>query len=125
MSDKPTKEQIEKLPKWAQEYIRDVNREREVAVAALNRWVDDQTPAPIYVNELECLGEQRGPSHKVRYVQGNRLRVDFADVALEVVLRDDVIDMQWSAPNYRTGDICFQPRSFQAAYLVAKKNMRD
>lgn len=58
-----------KLPKWAQEHIRKIEREREVAVRALNQYVDDQTPAAFYVDEPESTGEQVGPSFKKRYFQ--------------------------------------------------------
>ncbi len=117
-------EQIAKLPKWAQEHIRNLSRERQVAVDALNKWVDEQTPAPFRIDELECLGEQQGPTRKVRYIQGTRLQVYFADVRLDVTLRDKAIDLQWGTPRNHAGDICFQPRSFQSAYLIAKTNMR-
>ncbi len=34
---------ITRLPKWAQEYIEDLRREREMAIRALNSYIDEQT----------------------------------------------------------------------------------
>jgi len=41
--NKPTPEQISKLPRWAQDHIKDLARQRETALEALNSHVDNQT----------------------------------------------------------------------------------
>lgn len=41
---KPYSEQIAKLPKWAQDHIRDLDFQRQQAVTALNEFVDQQKP---------------------------------------------------------------------------------
>lgn len=123
----PTVEQIAKLPKWAQEYIKDINRERDTAVKELNDYCDSQTPSPVYIDELVSTGEQQGPSSKTRYIQTPRVQFDWQGVSLTVLLRDDHIDLQWNGLDrgrYGTSECAFIPRSYQSANLVSKANMR-
>lgn len=119
MMNKPTQEQIEKLPKWAQEYIRDVERQRETAVLALNTYCDEQTPAPLHVEELECTGEERGPSFKTRYIQGRRIAATWQGVNLYIYLADDCIELKWEGQRRSLDECAFIPYSFQAARIKA------
>ena len=114
---------IEKLPKWAQEYIRNIEREREVAVNALNEYVDNQTPSPFFIDEMECTGERKGPTIKRRYVQTHKIEIEHQEVSLRIILRDESIDLQWSGEKM-LGDVAFIPSSYQSARLVSKGNMR-
>ena len=116
-------EQLSKLPKWAQERIRNLEREREVAVRALRDWSDSQTYSPISIPEYASTGENQGPTRYVRYVEGHRVDIDWLGVRLSVLLRDEVIDLQWSA-NHAIGDVCMQPRSYQNVWLISKEQMR-
>jgi hypothetical protein len=54
----PTEEQIAKLPKWAQDHIANVERERFVSVRALNEAMDSQTKAAFYCDDYVCTGER-------------------------------------------------------------------
>jgi hypothetical protein len=114
---------IEKLPKWAQEIIRDLTRQRETAIRALNEYIDNQTPSPIYVEEMECTGEGIGPSYKKRYIQSRKISVSHSGVDLVILLRDDYIDLQWGSEKLNR-DAAFIPSSYQSARLVSKENMR-
>ena len=126
MNTSPTPEQIAKLPVWARAHIKNITREREVALKALNRYVDDQTTAPFYIDEMECTGEQQGPSFKRRYVQTSKMAVEFKGVELTIYLRErEGIELQWSTPHRGGGNIAFVPTSFQAATLVPRDMMRD
>lgn len=96
MNPTPTPEQLAKLPVWARSHIQDITREREVALRALNKYVDDQTTAPFYIEEMECTGEQRGPSFKRRYVQSTKMTVEFKGVELNIYLRENEgIELSW------------------------------
>lgn len=126
-----TAEQIAKLPKWAQDHIRNITRERDIAVQELNAWVDSQTPSAFYVDEYPCIGEQK---HKRRYFQGNRIAVDHAGVHCEILLaREDDgqrlygIDITYSEGGPRRighQDVAIMPRASNCIELVAKDNMR-
>lgn len=121
---------ISRLPQWAQKHIADLQRERDVAVRELREWSDNQTESPVSISEFVCTGEQRGPSDFTRYVQTRQLDINWAGVHLSVMLREDsrmhdnCITLQWSPDDDSTGSVAFIPTSYQAASLVAKKNMR-
>jgi hypothetical protein len=117
-------ERIKKLPAWAQELIADLAREREVAVRALNGYLDGQTKSSFYIDNLECTGENTGPSKKTQYIQTHKMEVEHAGVRLSIILRDDRIDLQWEDVNRGMSQIAFVPRSYQSAELVAKGNMK-
>jgi hypothetical protein len=115
--------EITKLPKWAQEHIKGIARQRDAAVRALNEYVDNQTPSPIFVDDYVCTGEGRGSSSKRRYVQGNNLTIEHQGVRLYITLRDRQIDLQWGN-GVGIGEVALIPSSFQIARLVSKENMR-
>lgn len=121
----PTDEQIAKLPVWARQYIKDLRREREVAIRALNQYCESQNPSRIYYDELESTGEQCGPSFKRVYVQSKKISIKHAGVRLEIYAYDpDQIRLQWSGDDHFMCDIAFIPLSYQSAKLVAKDKMR-
>lgn len=117
-------DRIKKLPVWAQGLVEELVREREVAVRALNQYTDSQTSSPFYIDELECTGEEKGPSKKVRYIQTRKMEVEHAGVHLSILLREGKIDLQWSGVEKTSEHIAFVPRSFQSADLIAKESMR-
>ena len=124
MNSTPTPEQLAKLPVWARTHIEDLAREREVALNALNKYVDEQTDSPFYVESLECTGEKAGPSLKRRYIQTARMTVKFKGVELNIMLRDrDGIELQWGDASH-TGHVAFVPSSFQSALLIPHDMMR-
>lgn len=115
---------VTKLPKWAQEYIATIKRERDTAVRSLNEWVDAQTPQPFFVDEMECLGEQRGPSIKRRYFEGTRVVAAWQGIRLDVTLADDGIRLQWADTDRDSREVGLVPTAFQYVRLVSKENMR-
>lgn len=117
--NKPTTEQFDKLPKFAQAYIRDIEREREEAISNLNSWIDTQTPKPFFVEEMLSLGEGVGsPSFKKRYVEGRWMIVRHAGVEMKITLRDRQIDLSWGSDRRDMGVAAFIPTSFQQARIM-------
>lgn len=131
---KPTPDQLSKLPKWVQEYIADLKRERDESLRSLNKWVDDQTPSPVSIPEYLCTGERSGPTEKVRYIQTDEVVFRHAGIELQVRLvgkevghghgHDDCIRLQWSDPKRLCNRVAFVPTSFQAAEIITKDNIR-
>ena len=78
-------DKIEKLPKWAQDHIKKIERERDAAQAVLKKAIDEQTPSPVYVDEWNVTPRVR------RNVQttSNRVCFDYKNVHLEVFLPYD------------------------------------
>lgn len=118
---------ISKLPKWAQDYIRDIERQRDVSVRALNQYLDNQTESEFYFDDYIGTGESngRGPTLKRNYIQApDRLAISYADVLLEVVIRDGEVHISWGGDVNRDHDVAFIPMSYQHAKIIAKNNMR-
>lgn len=124
----PTPEQTAKLPKWAQEHIQSIERERDNAIAVKNKMVDDQTPTSIYVDDWMA-----HPRVK-RYVQckHNNLTIEHAGVKAEILLArsDDGqrlfgIEIVYSS-NVRSlsfNPVALMPRGHGCIQLVHKDNL--
>lgn len=122
-------EQITKLPKWAQEHIKNLTRQRDVAVRALDKYVNKQTESSFYTEDLECTGEQSGPTCRKRYIQTHSIFVVWQGVKLQIDAHDygnvgSGIYLRWSADDRISNDIAFIPASYQSARLVNKAFMR-
>lgn len=117
-------EQIARLPKWAQEHIRDLARQREAAIAQLARFTDEQTPSPIFIDEWASTGESRGPTARRRYIQSNVVCFRHAGLRLDVALKSDSLSLQWEPQAGASIDAALIPESFCQARLTTKENMR-
>lgn len=126
----PTEEQLAKLPKWAQDAFKSLERERYTAVRELQQWTADQTPSPISIMEMVSDGTQRGPKTYTRFVHTTDLKINWQGVELTIALRSDgpmhenCIKLQWSGHDRGSQHIGFIPDSFQSAYLIHPDNMR-
>jgi hypothetical protein len=123
MRDRPSEKQLSKLPKIVQLYIKDLVREREVAVKKLNDTLDTQTKSPFYFDSIECTGEEQGPTQKRTYIQTYQIDLEHDGVHLNVMLRDGYIDIKWDGIDRSLKETAFIPHSFQCARLVCKENM--
>lgn len=115
--------QIEKLPKWAQEHIRTLTREREVAVRRLDEMTNAQSESPFFSDQYDCT-ESPPVSRRVYYQSGIRMSVVHEGVLLDIVLRGKTIELTWGDPKHMGGSVCCQPHSYQQVHLLAKENMR-
>lgn len=112
------------IPNWVKEYARSLEREREQAIKALNKYCDEQTPAPFSIEDNVSTGEQRGPSTKTRFIQTHQIEIKWHGVLLRVVaFRPGKIELQW-ASDPSGHDIALIPSGYNCADLVAKENMR-
>lgn len=123
----PTTEQIAKLPKWAQEHIETISRERELAVRSLNQYCDESTPSPFSTFEYVCTGEIQGPSGKRRYIQAIAIEVEWRGVTLRIDANDygnngKGIRLQWGTKR-NTEEVAFIPTSYQAARILTAGDM--
>lgn len=121
-------EQLAKLPKWAQEEFKTLERERDIAVRELNQWVDNQTPSNIKIHEHVPIGPG-GPKRMTRFIQGYCVEFEHAGVWVEVTLpywdaREKYITLKWGKEQIACDEVAFIPYSHQSARIVAKENMR-
>jgi hypothetical protein len=108
-------DKIAKLPQWAQQHIKELVRQREAAVVALQRFTDEATPAPFFTEELVC--ETKGsPTRRRRYVHAHRIMLEHKGLDLNVSIGDYGVSIQYGQ---RRGiyDILMQPTSFQQFML--------
>lgn len=125
----PTPEQISKLPKWAQEHIKDLTRELIFEQDAKRRLLDQQQVSPFYVREWN-----NGKQPYKRYIcaQGRRIEVEHAGVKLGVFLasEDDGqrpygIELKYSAIGDAIGrGVAIVPSGFPTINLQAVANIR-
>lgn len=127
----PTPEQLAKLPKWAQDHIKDLERERGAAVKALNDFTDADTPAAFYVEEHVGMGEKKGPSIKRRYIQTRAVICESQGIELRIFASGDLygqsrpgIELSWSAISRGMSDVAFIPNARNSATLITKEHMR-
>ena len=123
MKQEVTGQMIVKLPKWAQDHIKELERERDTAIRALNEYVDGQTESPIFYDELVSTGEERGPSLKRVYIQSHDIEVIHNGVHLSLLLRDN-IELRCEDVKRAMNFVAFVPTSLNAMSLVSKENMR-
>jgi len=106
-------EQFNKLPKYAQEHIEELQRDRDLAIKKLNDFLDSQTPSPIYVDDM--IAFSGGPKQIRQYVHGQRVFFEKDGVTLEVSLFDDYrnIEMRYYQTKRLTGSVALTPVSHQ------------
>lgn len=118
----PEPEQIAKLPKWAQEYIVRLERDRDDARRTEKAYRDEQTPSPFF-QEYQGNG-----LNELRYIQAHTICVQWRGVRLRVDAhgygnRGEGIHLQWEDENRSMAECAFIPQSFQSARIVSKKDM--
>lgn len=107
---------LNKLPKWAQEYFADIRRQRDVAVRALNEFQDTQTPSRIWVDDHVCTGEEQGPSSKRNYIQSRHITIRVGEDEIYFYLREDH-DLEI---NVGGNNLVFQPSASNAIRIKVK-----
>jgi len=113
-----TQEEKAKLPKWALQKIKILEAERRTAVDALRRYTDEQAESPFRITELECIGEQVGPTFLTRYIQTRKVEIVSKGVELTVITKDDGIFLSWATNSQSVREfVGLVPTAFQQAML--------
>lgn len=81
---KPAQEAVARLPKWAQEYIREVEMEADAARRSMRKIEGEQEETPIWVEYFDCHGEGIGPTTAKKYIAGRTVNFKIRDQAIEV-----------------------------------------
>ena len=64
---------LEKLPKWAQKRIRDLESALAVSQRTMSEFCDSQTPSRVWYDVLVCDAATGGPSSRRVYLQTGRV----------------------------------------------------
>jgi len=110
-----TTDQLNKLPKYARQYIQMLERQVIESEAKALRLSDTQTETNIWVEDYGA-----DPEHRREYVQGDTVVIAHAGVCLRVdAHRERGIELSWSEGDtpYGTGEVAFIPTSHQQARL--------
>ena len=106
-----------KLPKWAQNHIKDVEIERDDAIRTLNRFCDNQTVSPIYI--YEWIYEEGGQKEKKHYIQTRHVDFEHIGLELNVLLQEGAIRINWHSTGDREGVI--KPQASNSINLLSVK----
>jgi hypothetical protein len=106
-----TPEQIEKLPKWAQEGIQNLKRERELAVRKMEALINANQEGSFRVAEFVCTTTP--PAMYETFIQGTRLDINWKGIEVNIILRDESIDFSYGCERHRMGRVNLTPCSFQ------------
>lgn len=109
---------FDKLPKWAQERMRDLEGERQAAVRQLNEFVDSQTESRLWVDEMPCTGEERGPSYKKHFIQSRK--VTFLVGKTEVYVSLAIDNPGELNINCGSRQMVFQPNASNSITIIDK-----
>jgi hypothetical protein len=133
MREVPTNAQIEKLPQWAQQYIRRLEGERESAIKKLMEFNDEQTPTGVFIQDHVCIGKgvsghetdpdkSGGPTYVRRYLQTKRVQFALprSEMEMEVFVNEEEQRVEIRAPK---GYPYIEPIGNNMFYLVPKEDM--
>jgi hypothetical protein len=129
----PTKAQVEKLPVWAQTYIKHLESEREAAVKQLLDFNDEQTETNVFIQDHVCIGEATngrkdsdkgsgGPTFVRRYLQTKRVqfRLPRSEMEMEVFVNVEEQRVEIRTPR---GYPYIEPQGSNLFHLVPKEDM--
>lgn len=126
--NEPTKEQIEKLPKWAREHVESLTREVSTWKDAALRFSKEQPESPFYIDDWTngARIKQFIPSSV------NTISCDYAGVHMDMFLPQDNDGQRFYGPEIRFSEIGKHTFSNVAAVptargiiqLVHKDNLR-
>jgi len=77
---------VESLPKWAQGYIKSLERERETAVNALFDYTKNQEPSQFYSDSFLRLGQT---SMVKQYIQADSVTCEIKGLSVDMRVHDD------------------------------------
>lgn len=119
---------IHKLPKWAQQHIKDLERRLDVAKRKLDEYTNDQSPDKFYVQDFLC--DENPPRSVTHHIQGSSISCKHAGVMLRVLCREGRsqcgrphIDITYTTEDeHPIQEVVLQPYSFNAIRLMVSEH---
>jgi len=122
MKDKPTPDQIDKLPKWAQEHIENLDRRAVIAERTLREFYDNSTPSEFYTWDWDA--EQNKTVQ--RFIQTHKMTIHRGTLRVEVLLRQDDpgVDITWSDESRLCNQVPLITEGLNHVRVMLKKDLR-
>lgn len=125
---RPNPEKVSKLPSWAQDYIKNLEREHALAVKELKDSLDHQSPSKFYAPDILCISEEgeKGTQYIRKFLQVNTVHCVNAGVEVSILPREDRIDLSFSIDEQSRGsptDVALSPNAANSIsiYSVQRK----
>jgi hypothetical protein len=116
MATKPDYDFTE-LPKWAQEHIQSLERERNEAIRTLQEFQNDQKPSSFWVETWACTGDKFGPTTFKNYLQTRQVRIQVGKDEIDVYLREpDMLEISAFG-----GRLTIEPNASNVIYVRGRK----
>lgn len=107
------------MTKKEQAEMDDLRRQRDEAVAALNKWRDEQTEAEFFSEEIIC--DTQPPRFVRRYFHGRHISARHLGMRVDITLRGDCITIQYNRDKSISDSVMLTPTSFQQIELSIPK----
>lgn len=115
MKTEELNKRISALPKWAQDHIQTLERQRKEAVDALNAAQDTATPTPVFFERHVCVNSGEGTVTTKHYIPTDRITVEYEGIASK---------LQRAGMTGVMSEVAMIPESFQQVRLVEKSRLR-
>ena len=116
--EEDSKSKINKLPKWAQEFISDLLLQRDRAIKLIHDFQDGQTPAPFYHEESSWEG---AGAHVVvpHYIQARSVTCCHAGMEVQMCVHENgKIKLYLNTTDRAAGDVAIYPEASNVIVLV-------
>jgi len=130
-TEKTMEQKIAGLPAWAQEHIKTLSRERDIAVRELTEFLDKQTPSKVFTEHYlaPCIGELRPAQERVYVHPDYAVVMEAHDIRVRITnehgnTNNESIIVQWEDIGRKCRDVALVPVSYNMVRLVSKERMR-
>ena len=147
--ERPEQSKIDKLPTWAKEYLKVLERERATAIRVMKEHIDNEKESEFSIesfssvkerlqaimqniidndDSFECLGEERGPSMRQRYIQHHgSININAFDISMRIYLNEQrkSIEIQYEDATRACKEVAMVPSSYQQVHIINVKNLKE
>ncbi len=117
-------EKIEQLPEDIKNYIKELTCERDEAIQALDRYLNNQTESPFSYSETLASDTKR-PSVVTKFIQTREVSVSHSDIFMNISLHSTYIEIRFNGRENSYSEVAIIPSAYQKIRLVSKLNMRS
>lgn len=111
-----------KLPKWAQDYMKDLERQAFVAQRTLREYQDQQTQSEFFVEDYDS--DQAKMTRK--YIQTSKVSIQRGALKVDVYCRlhENSIDIAYYDEGRISREVALVPQGLNSVKIILKQDMR-